>query len=81
MASSVEAWAATGSPALVASSTTARSSSSVKVGVDGSPGLRAIRRYYGAHRRLILSAINYHPEGYRYTSWLARQAGDDPLQA
>ncbi len=46
---------------------------------DGAPGLRAIRRYYGAHRRLILSAINYHPEGYRYTSWLARQAGDDPV--
>jgi GntR family transcriptional regulator len=39
----------------------------------GAAGLQVVRRYYGAHKKLIWSAIIYHPPGHSYSSWFSRQ--------
>ncbi|MEH6476815.1 MAG: GntR family transcriptional regulator [Sneathiella sp.] len=41
---------------------------------EGDAGLKVVRRYYGAHRKLIWSAIAFHPPGFTYTSWFSREA-------
>ena len=40
---------------------------------EGSAGLRVVRRYYGAGRKMIWAAIVYHPPGYSYESTFNRQ--------
>ncbi|OUR77860.1 hypothetical protein A9Q83_10135 [Alphaproteobacteria bacterium 46_93_T64] len=52
---------------------TAEEANKLKV-PEGTAGLRVVRRYYGAHRKLIWSAIAFHPPGFTYTSWFAREA-------
>ncbi len=39
----------------------------------GTAGLRVVRRYYGAGRKMIWAAIVYHPPGFSYDSTFNRQ--------